>query len=221
MDCWVKDFCNSFNKERCCKTCIGYQQLKFLYNSSGMPQKYRGEFSINNYEIPNVDAKKYRELKKFKKDIVKNINKGKGIFIHSNNKGNGKTTWVCILMNNYFKEIALENNLRVRGKFINVPMFFQSLKDDFDRKEKEMDSIKRQLKNIDLIIWDDIGAESPNNWVRETLYSYINYRISNDLSQFYTSNLSMEKLKKNLNERIISRIKGQCKLLEFKGADMR
>ncbi|MFW6130525.1 MAG: DnaA ATPase domain-containing protein [Atribacterota bacterium] len=218
MDCWMNEICKSSNSDYCNVYCVGYQQLKYLYNSSNMPKKYQGLFDL---KLSEVDIGIYRKLKQFKNNILDNINNGRGVFLYSQNKGNGKTSWACILMNEYFKQIALKNNLECRGLFISVPVFLQDLRDDFEKEEKQMNIIKRQLREVDIVIWDDIGTEKPTDWVRETLYSFINYRISNDLSQIYTTNVAPGMLQKNLGERIISRINGQCLTLELRGADKR
>lgn len=219
MKCWVNDICKSSNTDYCNEYCEGYNQLKYLYNSSKLPKKYQGLF---NLKLDGVDLQVYKQLIDFKENIIENVKDGRGLFLYSPNKGNGKTSWACIMLNEYFKKVALTNNLEPRGKFISVPMFLRELREDmFENEEPKLTGLKRQLKEVDIVIWDDIGTEKPSDWVRETLFSFINYRIANNMSQFYTSNVTLPELKSNLGERIISRIKGQCLDLHFRGADKR
>lgn len=218
MRCWGENYCKQYNKEVCNINCIGYNQLKFLYRTSNIPKRYQ---YLHHLELHKIDKNKQKKLEKFRDNIKEKVDEGRGLILLSENKGNGKTSWGCIMMNAYFKEIALSNNLRVRGKFISVPEFLQNLKDDFDRDEKEMEKFKKHIKQADLVIWDDIGAEMPTKWVRETLYNYINYRISNNLSQIYTSNKEVNSLKEKLGDRILSRMRGQCLGIRFSSPDMR
>ena len=217
-DCWAKGYCKQYQTEYCNDNCIGYQQLKFLYRTSGMPTKYH---HLHSLDLSKKDEKVQEKLEEFRDNVVEKVEEGKGIVMVSPNKGNGKTSWSCIIMNEYFKNIALENNMKVRGKFISVPEFLQGLKDDFDRDDKQMEKTKKHIREADLVIWDDIGAETPTRWVKETLYTFINYRISNDKSQIYTSNKTVSQLENVLGERIFSRIKGQCLGVIFKGRDRR
>lgn len=218
MKCWAQDYCKKHNTDYCNEYCIGYNQLKFLYTTSNIPEKYQ---YLHHLELDEVDQNKQEFLENFRDNIFENVKKGKGLILLSPQKGNGKTSWACIMLNAYIKTVALDNNMEVRVKFVSVPELMQNLKDDFDRDEKQMDKFKKHIKKADLVVWDDIGAENPSTWAKEVLYNYINYRISNNLSQIYTSNKPKEELEKVLGERIFSRMLGQCQGLVLKGRDHR
>ena len=219
IKCWATEYCKSHDKEHICnKFCIGFNQLKYLYKSSNMPVRYQGLYDL---QLIGEDLDVYNFLVSFKQNIVKNVQAGESLFFGSEHKGNGKTSWACILMNQYFKKIALKNNLRCRGIFINVPEFLNNLKDDFSRDDKEHEETKYNIKVADMVIWDDIGAEKESTWVKETLYNYINHRYSNNLFQLYTSNIPVPLLRDRLGERILSRIRGQCQSLRFDEKDKR
>ena len=75
------------------------------------------------------------------------------------------------------------------------------------------------LQNVDLLLIDDIGAESVTVWGRdEILGTILQYRMNNKLTTFFTSNLNIEELETHLSltkdsedkvksRRIIERIK--------------
>ena len=67
----------------------------------------------------------------------------------------------------------------------------------------EREAVDR-IKKVKLLILDDIGAEKPTEWVCGEFLKILDYRISNKLITFFTSNLHREKLK--LDGRIIDRI---------------
>lgn len=219
MKCYAEKYCKGYPKY-CNRYCLGYIQLNNLYKQSMLPKKYRYDILLNPEE---QDFDKFVFLADFKNNVVENIKKGRGLFIWGWNRGNGKTSWATKIMNEYFKKVALNNNLESRGVFVSVPDFLQRMRNEMNNPTDEMPIILDRIKNSDLVIWDDIGTENSSNWVREQLYNFINHRQSNDLSNIYTSNLSLEELEndKFLGTRIVSRIKGQCKQVEITGVDER
>jgi DNA replication protein DnaC len=107
--------------------------------------------------------------------------------------------------------------------YINVPDFIQLLKDNMSNPSEHMQAMIYNIRNADLVIWDDIGTETPTTWVRQTLYTYINHRYSNMLSQIFTSNIMPETLcdEQYMGERIVDRIAGCCDMHEFTGQSRR
>ena len=83
------------------------------------------------------------------------------------------------------------------------------------------------LKNVDILLIDDIGAENVTAWGRdEILGTILQYRMNNKLSTFFTSNLTLEELEVHLSlsknsedkvkaRRIIERIKELTEDLEL------
>ena len=79
------------------------------------------------------------------------------------------------------------------------------------------------IKKVDLLLLDDIGADSVTEWSRdEVLGTILQTRMDNDLTTFFTSNFTIEELESVLSEtnkgtdvvkarRIIERIKYLCK----------
>lgn len=218
--CHAETYCKQYNEDKsnCHEYCIGFIQLQNIYALSNMPMKY--QFEKDNELRPEVvDHSAFISLRDWKNNVLENVEKGRGVFIYSTTKGNGKTTWVCKLMNEYFKKVALKNNLRCRGLFINVPQFLEDLKRSFDNPDEKLQEMIQNIKTADIVIWDDIGTETPTSWVRTLLYSFINERDGNLKSQFFTSNVSLEQMEQEewLGERIVSRIVGCTDLFEFTG----
>jgi DNA replication protein DnaC len=221
--CWAEDYCNGYSS-KCHEYCIGHVQLDNIYSLSNIPKKYQYGLPL---DCADADRPAYEYLRDFNVDILNHVEEGHGLFIYSPTKGNGKTTWACKIMNNFFKLVALDNNLRCRGLFINVPSFLDQIKDNMNKPTEsmieEMRDLQDNLKTADLVIWDDIGTESATKWVRQTLYKFINYRESNNKSQIFTSNVSLMDLKQDdyLGDRVVNRIKGQCEIVELLGPSRR
>lgn len=105
--------------------------------------------------------------------------------------GTGKTFLMCYLLH----ELAKEG---YSGVIVYMPEFVEDLKSMMQdsQKLKEMTEI---MKQADLLIFDDIGAENLNPWARDhVLGSILNYRM-NRKPTFYTSNYSLNVLEKHLS----------------------
>jgi len=105
--------------------------------------------------------------------------------------GTGKTFLMCYLLH----ELAKEGH---SGVIVYMPDFVEDVKSMIQDGEKLRDTIEL-MKNTDLLIFDDIGAENMGPWVRDhVLGSILNHRM-NRKPTFYTSNYSLSDLSKHLS----------------------
>lgn len=136
-----------------------------------------------------------------------NNEKCKGLYL-TGNFGCGKTYLVSAL----FNEIAKSGK---KVSIVYYPEFLRRLKEGFADDSRE---IFNKVKKADLLLLDDIGAETVTNWNRdEILGTILQYRMQEDLPTFFTSNSSIEELEEHLisndgegkikARRIIERIK--------------
>lgn len=72
-----------------------------------------------------------------------------------------------------------------------------------------------RLKNIDVLILDDLGTEKHTEWIEQQLFTLVNYRYERDLPIYITSNFSLWELK--YNPRIISRLYENSLQINFSG----
>lgn len=105
--------------------------------------------------------------------------------------GTGKTFLMCYLLHELAK-------VGYSGVIVYMPEFVEDLKSMFQDNQKLKETIEI-MKEADLLIFDDIGAENLNPWVRDhVLASILNYRM-NRKPTFYTSNYSLDGLEKHLS----------------------
>ena len=133
----------------------------------------------------------------------------KGLYLHGS-FGSGKTYLISALLN----ELSKKNNDTV---IIYYPELLRSLKESFENNDFS-NKINR-IKKADLLLLDDIGAETVTAWNRdEILGTILQHRMDNKLPTFFTSNLNLKELELHFiinktpseaikSRRIIERIK--------------
>lgn len=145
--------------------------------------------------------------------------KVKGLYLHGN-FGCGKTYLIAAI----FNELAKNN---VKSSIIFWPEFLrQAFYDDFNEKFE-------YVKKVPILLIDDIGAEGLTAWNRdEILCPLLQYRMDNNLSTFFTSNLTIKELESHLAnskngvdevkaKRIISRIEQLTNDIEMISKNLR
>lgn len=133
----------------------------------------------------------------------------KGLYL-TGNFGCGKTYLISATLN----ELAKKGH---KVAIIYYPEFLRSLKETFSEDISFSDRFN-QIKKAELLLLDDIGAETTTSWNRdEILGTILQYRMQEALPTFFTSNLTIEELETHLasndregkikSRRVIERIK--------------
>ena len=134
----------------------------------------------------------------------------KGLYLNGN-FGCGKTYLISAALN----ELAKKDH---KIAIIYYPEFLRSLKESFSDPETYNEKFKL-IKTVELLLIDDIGAETMTEWSRdEVLGTILQYRMQEGLTTFFTSNLTIKDLEEHFSisakgiekvkaKRIIERIK--------------
>lgn len=105
--------------------------------------------------------------------------------------GTGKTFLMCYLL----YELAKDG---FTGAIVYMPDFAEDLKTMFQDPLKLKETID-VLKETDLLVFDDIGAENLNPWLRDhVMGAILNYRM-NRKPTFFTSNHDLDALEKHFS----------------------
>ena len=183
---------------------LAYQKNLELFD---MPKEIR---EANFKDIYKDDKSRLPIIKYFKEfiDDYKKEEQPKGLYL-TGSFGSGKTYLIAAL----FNEMAKKN---IKSALIYFPEFLRSLKSSFNSDYSERFNY---IKKVPLLLLDDIGAENTSSWSRdEVLGPILQYRMEEHLPTFFTSNLTLQELEKNLSitsngvdkvkaRRIIERIK--------------
>ncbi len=162
-------------------------------------------------EIDTSDENRYETII-WIKNFIDNYKKGitkKGLYL-TGNFGCGKTYLLCAMLN----ELAKKGS---KVAVIYYPEFLRSLKSSFYDEDYSLKF--EEIKKVELLLIDDIGAETTTSWGRdEILGTILQYRMQEGLVTFFTSNFNIKELEEHFgiskdgNEkvkarRIIERIK--------------
>jgi primosomal protein DnaI len=177
-------------------------------------------------EIANLDPQRrgaVMNILEYIENTKKNGLQSDGLYL-AGNFGTGKT----YLMSYLLSELALEG---YAGVIVFMPDFVEDLKRMFQDEQRMHETIEL-LKETDVLILDDLGAENLNAWFRDhVLVSILNHRMGRKPT-FYTSNHDFQELERHLSytkdgneenkgKRIMERIKPYVQFIEVKGDNKR
>lgn len=165
---------------------IEFKDYKIAAFETGI---YKSAESVHSAEIAKKAAIQF--IKKFE-DIKA---EGKGLYFYSNEKGSGKTRLMASIGN------ALINQHMQNVRFVTTNNLLDEIKKSFgfsgredSEKSEDYATLIRDIKEVDVLLLDDFGAERASDWVNEIFYSIINDRMTAKRITLFTSNYKMEEL---------------------------
>jgi len=143
----------------------------------------------------------------------------KGIYFYSNT-GTGKTYLSSCILSDLSKKKG------IRCYFTTVTDLLLLARRAVGAGDEESQDQLEKIKNIELLILDDLGVEKVTDWTEEFLQSLVDYRYSRCFPIIYTSNNSLQKLPnkflgESVGSRLVSRIIHSCFIIEPSDGDYR
>ena len=218
---------SNYNTKMC--NCLKQQLFNIEYNKSNIfnLENHKFENFLSTVYSTNVDKLKYNSnisprenieiIKKISKKFIDNFeNPDEKNLLFTGNTGLGKT----------FLSGCIANELLTHGKNVlyqTAPVMLDTIIDY--RFGKTDGSIYKNLLDVDLLIIDDLGTECMNNMKFTELFTVLNTRLLNQNNKItktiISTNLSIQNLFKNYDERIVSRLIGNYNICRFFGDDIR
>lgn len=208
-----------------CKCLLAYEKRteeKDLIQSLYMPKEILNA-SLENLYTSDTRRTALREFYQFLNQIKTGL-PAKGIYFHGS-FGVGKTYLLGVLAN----ELKKKN---ISSMLIYMPEFVLKIRESI--KDDSVNERVNQFKHIDVLMLDDIGAETQSAWFRdEILGSILQYRMMENLPVFFTSNYSLAQLETLLSTttrggiekvkagRILERIKQVSTEVQLSGDNLR
>ena len=86
--------------------------------------------------------------------------------------------------------------------FLTVPDLLDWLRSTFNNNETTYEDRFNEIRNIRLLVLDDLGTQNTTPWAREKLYQIINYRYIKRLRTVLTTNLSLNEIDSRISSRL-------------------
>ena len=217
---------SNYNTQMC--NCLKQKILDMEYNKSNISNLKKHNFNsfLSTVYSDNVDNEKYNSdisprenieiIKKISLSFIKNFdNPDEKNLLFTGNTGLGKT----------FLSECIANEILQKGKNVlyqTAPAMLDTIINY--RFGKEDSSIYNSILDVDLLIIDDLGTECMNSMKFSELFNVINTRLlnSNKITKtIISTNLGIQELFKNYDERIVSRLIGNYNICRFFGDDIR
>ncbi len=221
---------DSNNKSVLCN-CLKQKLFNIKYNSSNIGDLDKENFSSFNISLysDEINKDKYKANISPQKNMENVLNIAKR-FINNFDNPNEKN--LLFIGNTGLGKTFLSNciayELLKKGKTVLYQSSINMLDAVIDYKFGKSDNnenIYNNILNVDLLIIDDLGTENINSIKFAELFNIINSRLLNQNNHItktiISSNLNIENLFKNYDERIVSRLVGNYNICRFFGDDIR
>ena len=209
--------------------CIKQRLYNIQYNNSNIYDlENQNFFKFNvNYYSDTPDFEKYKSKLSPRENILK-IRKICDKFIENFDDPNENNLLFCgnSGLGKTFLSSCIANELIKKGKTVlyqTAPLMLDNIIDY--KFGKTNNNIISTINTVDLLIIDDLGTETKNNLKITELFNIINSRLLNQnntiTKTIISTNLSLQELYNNYDERILSRIIGNYEACYFFGDDIR
>lgn len=193
--------------------CMKLNWQKRLLSFAHIPKEFQelkvGDFDTEMYDGECITAAK--GAKAAAVGFVKNFSKiretGRGLYFYSKMPGSGKTRLMASVGN------AVVKMQSVTVRFITAANLYDKIKSTFNSEGSEYEDMLKEIKEIDVLLIDDVGAEMPTEWTSSMFCSILNDRLTQNKITVFTSNYSIAALP--YDERIRSRISKMAVPIHF------
>ena len=215
----VEKYCSCFIQKLVDRTYKQYNMLKI------------NEENFNTFDIgfysDKVDKEKYKsdisprenimKIKKMAEKFCENIeDKDQKNLLFVGNTGTGKT----------FLSNCIAYDLINKGYTVlyqTAPMLMDmAMEAKYSAEKRNTNKLKYEsIFNVDLLIIDDLGTETLNNNRFTELFNIINTRLLKNKKTIISTNLMLNELSEEYDERVMSRLIGNYIICKFIGDDIR
>lgn len=126
--------------------------------------------------------------------------------------GSGKTHLAAAIANDFVER-------GIPAMFGTFQTHLENIRNEFDRTgEKKYLS---EIKNVPVLVIDDLGKERKTEWTQSVLYDVVNYRYEHLLPIIFTTNFNMTDFANYVEHAVFSRLNEMCSEVQTSGSDYR
>ena len=211
-ECDDSGYTNGLKVCQCIKNMVANSRYTQSSLAKGLADKSFDNFSLSYYPEENGRTQMEGILRGCKRYAESFPNDSSAGLLFIGGTGLGKT----------HLSAAIANAVATRG----YSVVYESAQQIFDTCDavrfNRMDiAEKEKYEKCALLVIDDLGAECITQYSVASTASLIDNRIVNGKATIINTNLTPDKIKKTYGERLISRLLGEFRVLQFVGKDIR
>ena len=200
-------------------SCRTAREAEARVSAARIPPRYRG-CSLANFNHPTESQ---RQAKALARRFVEEYPAVSAGLLIVGPVGVGKTHLAAAIL------AELVDAKGARGLFCDFTDLLERIQASFGRgTEESADDILGPLRDVELLVLDELGARRPTEWARDVLYALLNGRYNRKLVTIVTTNFAdqpespgAETLELRVGTAVRSRLFEMCQLVIIKGPDFR
>jgi DNA replication protein DnaC len=169
-------------------------RLRRISNLGAFADKAFENFVV---DIPLLKPPERQSLETAYKNALNFAAAPSGWLLLEGNYGSGKTHLAA----------AIGNTRLARGDvviFITTPDLLDYLRSTYSpSSDADYDETFDRIRNVSLLILDDLGAENPSSWALEKLFQLLNHRYTHRLPTVITTNANLDRLDPRIRSRLL------------------
>lgn len=189
------DFGKSFPCPRCWRG--AERRQKYIRKISQLDAYQDKTFDRFQFDLPWLTQPQVLHLRGVLDDVMKYAASPSGWLILHGGYGVGKTHLAAAVAH----ECISRNEYII---FTTVPDLLDHLRSSYAADaETSYDQRFEQMRNVRILVLDDLGTESGTEWAQEKLYQLIDHRYNNKLPTIITTNLPLAGIEPRISSRML------------------
>ncbi len=196
------------------------RQIKHdIEGDCGVPPKYSWVTfkEIESRGLPTADAMwvdNWCVVHSYSHFLDKHVEEGKGLVMFGA-RGQLKTSMAAALVRQNY-------DAGRSSFFVEMVQLVDTMRTMMSVNPRELVEYDRKLRNVSLLVLDDLGSESRSrDWVIDKVESIVSYRYSHNKSTIITSNLNLAEMEETYTMRILDRLRESAAFVMFEGESFR
>ncbi|MFF2889509.1 ATP-binding protein [Paenibacillus sp. NPDC057967] len=210
--------------------CVGYDKLNKALELAKVPREYR-EANLYHYVTDKDNADFAEIIKELLENPVGFVKSGTNLALINKYKGTGKTWTANAVLNEFVYKVCRDQQWfdyeSPVAKYVKFGAWANRQRDIYTRNDEqftfEAHKELNQMRDVPLLILDDIGSGRITPIIRDLIYDVIDFRKEEQKSTIFTSNFPDVVLRKDemLGEMVVSRMLYNTMVIPLGGRDRR